>query len=320
MSTTINTKTTTAKEIENLSGATNALTNNATKSVANAEIVVVAESNTFNGGAAEVLGEYEPDIAAENIILPVKPSSSPSSTCNSVSSWSDVLCANALCSSTQQHQQQQHCSTTYKEEEKEEETENVMENIMGYNEYDNVCLNKMETATAAAASAITTISSSSTILIPHLASSQSNLTTATALPTQQQLFLELQDTSAFDSGRESVNDCDSSLDDSINYPVAVALLAPSSSSLSLPLQQQRYKKPCTLDFYASTGSQSKWYLPSRDVLKINVQSDGDLMLTKSCVSIAEPESSVVTPPSDHGGNDGDGAVSQDEALTANDKM
>ena len=311
MSTTISTNITTATEIEKLSGATTALTNNATKSVANAEVVVVAESNTFNGGAAEALGEYEPDI------LPVKPSSSPCSLCNSVSSCSDVLCANALCSSTQQ--QQQHCSTAYKEEKEEEQDENVMENIICYNEYDNVTLNKMAAA-AEAASTITTTTSSSAILIPHLASSQSNLTTATTLSTQQQLFLELQDTSAFDSGRESVNDCDSSLDESINYPVAVALLATSSSSLSLPLQQQRYKKPCTLDFYASTGSQSKWYLPPRDVLKINVQSDGDLMLTKSCVSIAEPESSVVTPPSDHGGNDGDGAVSQDEALTANDKM
>lgn len=90
---------------------------------------------------------------------------------------------------------------------------------------------------------------------------------------------------------------------------------------------QLSKKPCTLDFYTSTGSQSKWYLPpaspaeeainsatltipsqmsmssSAAFMSTDLNSEQclmpptALMMTKSMVSLAMPESSIVTPPS-----------------------
>ncbi|XP_059216333.1 serine-rich adhesin for platelets isoform X2 [Stomoxys calcitrans] len=129
--------------------------------------------------------------------------------------------------------------------------------------------------------------------------------------------------SAFDSGR---HDNDSSLDDSAMGFVSDVAVVPNASTLSLnttpDTHQQVSKKPCTLDFYASSGSQSKWYLPptvtgsSSDVIKINITSDMDTcLMTVSMASIAEPESSIVTPPSE-----GAAASEQDDDdLMANDK-
>lgn len=131
-----------------------------------------------------------------------------------------------------------------------------------------------------------------------------------------------------DSGRESFNECDSSLEDSsLNYE----MLASSSSSpksrffvdaISADDDQQVVSKkpPCSLDFYASSGSQSKWYLPpsvtgsSSDVIKINItSSDMDTcLMTVSTASIAQPESSTVTPPSDS-------QAGQDDEMSACDK-
>ncbi|KAM7358010.1 uncharacterized protein ACRADG_003135 isoform 1-T1 [Cochliomyia hominivorax] len=218
--------------------------------------------------------------AVDNIII----SSSPCNSCSSsLTSWSDVLCANAYCSSLKQQKQRQQQQQIYKNNKEQKEEENAP-------------LNKTTITMT------TSTSTTNTIIIPHLADCQSNLTKQ-----QQLLMVEQQDSTAFDSGRESVNDYDSSLDDSIKYP--------SSSSLSL---QQPNKKPCTLDFYTSSGSQTKWYLPSStDIVKINVQPAvaPAVLMTKSCVSIAEPESSVVTPPSENGDN---GEL--DDEMTRNDKM
>ncbi|XP_037814277.1 uncharacterized protein LOC119605322 [Lucilia sericata] len=249
MSTTINSKlTTTAAATAATTIITTTPENCVSRTTAAATVVVVAAP-------------------ADNNINNI--SSSPCNSCSSsLTSWSDVLCANAYCSSLtgQKYKQQQ------------------------------ISNNEEEAKEDAPLFKTTTTTTNSTIF-PHLADCQSNLT--------KQQLLEQQDATAFDSGRESVNECDSSLDDSINY---------RSSSLHL---QQPSKKPCTLDFYASSGSQTKWYLPTTDIVKINVQpaASAEGIMTKSCVSIAEPESSVVTPPSEH-----DDSIPDDDEGTSNDKM
>lgn len=274
MSTTINSiKATTTAAIPTIKSPENCVSPTKTT------LVVVAapspsSSSTTTTAAAVAFNAAENN--SNTISTTIISASSPCNSCSSsLTSWSDVLCANAYCSSTKQQPQQQKQQNIYKN--KEEEEEQTQEN------------------------ASLTTTSNNTLIIPQLATCQQNNFTK----------YEQQDANAFDSGRESVNECDSSLDESINYP--------SCSATNFPLQQ-RSKKPCTLDFYASSGSQTKWYLPpSRDIVKINVPpASTECLMTKSCVSIAEPESSVVTPPSDHGEEVSGGE--QDHDMATNDKM
>lgn len=112
-------------------------------------------------------------------------------------------------------------------------------------------------------------------------SQQQHLAECHGLTMSKQQQQQQQDAAATDSGRESVNEGDSSVEETLN-------------AIKPNYGEHLEKKPCTLEFYTSNGSQSKWYLPASDVVKINITNDSEVLIP--AVSIAMPESTNITPP------------------------
>ncbi|XP_017487615.1 PREDICTED: uncharacterized protein LOC108375965, partial [Rhagoletis zephyria] len=120
------------------------------------------------------------------------------------------------------------------------------------------------------------------------ATEQSQQAGQTLIINSQQLLHEQQDIPATDSGRASVNEFDTTLEESLPATVleitaaddsgsgatAIATAA-NSKDMEIPATivavvagdvQPKSKKHCsTTDFYASSGSQTKWYLPPMEI-------------------------------------------------------